>query len=79
MRSVFQNLNDGQRSCILLIDEVFMRPMLLYHDGQLFCNSVSDNTQFSKAVLAFMIFCLYGLYSVYKFLAKNVTYQHIRY
>ena len=76
MRSVFQNLNDGQRSCILLIDEVFMKPMLLYHDGQLFCNSVSDNTQFSKAVLAFMIFCLYG---GPKFLAKNVTYQHIRY
>ena len=76
LRSVFQNLNDGQKSCILLIHEVFVKPMLSYHGRQLFCNSVSDNTQLAKIFSAFMIVCLYG---GPKFLVKNVTYQHIRY
>ena len=51
MRSVFQSLNDGQKSCIMLIDEVFVKPVLSYHDGQLFGNSVNDNTQLVKTVL----------------------------
>ena len=34
--------------------------MLWYHGGQLFGNSVSNNTQLAKTVLAFMIVCLYG-------------------
>ena len=34
--------------------------MLSYHGGQLFGNSVNDNTQLAKTVLAFMIVFLYG-------------------
>ena len=61
VRSVFQSLNDdGQNNYILLIDEVYVKPMLLYHGKKLFGNSVSDNTQPAKTVLAFMIVCLYG-------------------
>ena len=60
VRSLFQSLNDGQKSCILLIDEVYVKPMLSYHGGQLFGNSVNDNTQLAKTVLAFMIVCLHG-------------------
>ena len=44
----------------LLVDEVYVKPMVSYHGGQLFCNSVSDNTQLVKTVLDFMIVCLYG-------------------
>lgn len=60
LRGVFQSLNDGQKSYILLIDEVYVKPMLSYHGGQLFGSSLSDNTQLAKTVLAFMIVCLYG-------------------
>ena len=60
VRSIFQSLNDGQKNCILLIDEVYVKPVLSYHGGQLFGNSVSDTTQLAKTVLAFMIVCLYG-------------------
>ena len=60
VRSVFQSLNNGQKNCILLIDEVYIKPMLLFHGGQLFGNSVSDNNQLAKTVLAFVIVCLYG-------------------
>ena len=51
----FQSLNDGQKKCILLIDELYVKPMLSYHGGQLFENSVSDNNQLLKTVLAFMM------------------------
>ena len=34
--------------------------MLSYHGGQLYGNSVSDNTQLAKTFLAFMIVCLHG-------------------
>ena len=61
MRSVFQSLSDGQIKCILLIDEVCVKPMLLYHGGQLIHHSVRSNTQLVKSfVLVFMIVCLYG-------------------
>ena len=60
VRSVFHSLNDEQKNCILLIDEVYVKPLLSYHGGKLFGNSVSDNTPLGKTVLAFMIVCLYG-------------------
>ena len=59
-RSVFQSLNDGQKKSVLLIDKVCVKPLLSHHVEQLFGNSISDNTQFAKAVLAFMIVWLYG-------------------
>ena len=51
----FQSLNYGQKNCVLLIDELYVKPMLSHHGGQLFENSVSDNNQLPKTVLAFMM------------------------
>ena len=48
-----------KKNCILLIDGVYVKPILSYHGGQLFGNSVSDNTQLAKSVLAFIV-CLCG-------------------
>ena len=45
----------------LLVDEVYVKPMVSYHGRQLFCNSASDNTQLVKTVLDCMIMCLYGM------------------
>ena len=50
----------GKKKCVLLIDKVCVKPLLSHHVEQLFGNSISDNTQFAKAVLAFMIMWLYG-------------------
>ena len=60
VRNVFQSLNDGLKNCILLINEVYVKPVRSYHSGQLFSNSVSDKTQLPETFLAFMIVCLYG-------------------
>ena len=58
----------------LLVDEVYVKPMVSYHGRQLFCNSVSNNTQLVKTVLDCMIVCLYGmivcLYGGPKFLVE---------
>ena len=59
VRSLSQSLNDEQKNCILLMDEVYVKPMLSYHGRQLFGNSVCDNTQLAKTVLSFMMVCLY--------------------
>ena len=40
LKNVFQSLNPGQKNCILLIDEVYVKPMLTYHGGELFGKSV---------------------------------------
>ena len=76
MRSVFQSLCYGQKNCILLIDKVYVKLMLLYHGGQLFGNSVIGNTQLAKTVLAFIIVCLSG--GPERAFGKYVTYQQIR-
>ena len=60
MKGVFDNINDGQKSCILLLDEVYVKPMLTYHGGNIFGHAVNDSSSLAKTVLAFMVVCLYG-------------------
>ena len=54
LKNIFQSLNSGQRICILLIDEVYVKSMLICHGGQLFGSSV-DNSHLAKTVLAVMV------------------------
>ena len=46
-----------EKNCILLINEVYVKPILSHHVGHLFGNSVSDNTKLAKTVLDFMYLC----------------------
>ena len=75
VRNVFQSLNDGLKNCILLINEVYVKPVRSYHSGQLFSNSVSDKTQLPKTVLAFMSLFIWWT----EVFSKDVTYQQIKY
>ena len=74
--SVFSKLNSGQKHCILLLDEVYVKPMLTYHGGKLFGKAVNDESNVAKTVLAFMVVCLYG---GPKFLAKMFPLSSISY
>ena len=60
MKGVFDNINDGQKSCILLLDEVYVKPMLTYHGGNTFGHAVNASSSLAKTVLDFMVVCLYG-------------------
>ena len=66
---IFENLNNGQKNCILLIDEVYVKPMLTYHGGHVFGSAANDNSKLAKTVLSVMVVCLYG---GPKFVAKMV-------
>ena len=44
LRTVFSKLNTRQKTCMQLIDEVYVKPMLTYHGGQLFGQAVNDES-----------------------------------
>ena len=48
------------KNTILLLNEVYVKPMLTCHGGQLFGKAVNDKSNLAKTVLAFMVVCFYG-------------------
>ena len=58
---MFQNLNDErQNTCILLLDEVYVKAMLQYHGGILFGKAVNHPSKLANTVLSFMVITLFG-------------------
>lgn len=58
--AAFRALDERQRLCILLHDEVYVKKMMLYHGGQVFGRSVDDPDSLAKTVLGIMISCQFG-------------------
>lgn len=57
---VFSELNVGQKRCILLFDEVYVKPSIRYRGGHLIGYSVDEPTLPAKTILAIMVKPLYG-------------------
>ena len=61
IQKVFQNLNDErQKTCILLLDEVYVKAMLQYHGGILFGKAVNHPSKLANTVLSFMVITLFA-------------------
>ena len=60
IQRIFAELEDRQKSCILLIDEICIKPSLLYHGGALFGNAVNKPNALARTVLVMMVKCLFG-------------------
>ena len=58
--AVFQSLEERQRLCVLIQDEVYVKKMMLYHGGQVFGKSVDNPGCLAKTVLGIMVSCLFG-------------------
>lgn len=58
--SIFSALEERQRLCVLLHDEVYVKKMMLYHGGQVFGKSADDPKCLAKTVLGIMICCMFG-------------------
>lgn len=58
--AVFSSLEDRQKHCILLQDEVYVKKMMLFHGGYVFGKSVDDPSALAKTVLGIMVSCLFG-------------------
>ena len=69
IEKVLKNLPENQRQCNVLVDEIFVKPQLLYHGGQLFGTACNHPSQLATSVLAVMIVCLNG---GPKFMAKLI-------
>ena len=59
-KSVFNALQERQRLCVLILDEVYVKKMMLYHGGQVFGRSADDPKCLAKTVLGIMISCMFG-------------------
>ena len=60
LKSVLENLPHQQRKCIILIDEVYIKPSLTYHGGQLFGRAVNNPEKLASTVCTIMIKCAFG-------------------
>ena len=61
IHKVFSNLPDErQKTCILLLDEVYVKAMLLYHGGVVFGHAVNKPSLLANTVLSFVVVTLFG-------------------
>ena len=56
LSNFFAGLPENRKTCILLIDEVYVKPSMQYHGGTIF----GKPALLANSVLSFMIVCLFG-------------------
>ena len=57
---VFSTLALEQQKCIILVDEVYVKPSLRYHGGEVFGQVLNNPKLLANTVLAIMVKCLFG-------------------
>ena len=72
--TIFSNIEENQRNCILSVDEVYVMSLLLYHNGSLFGKTENDPELLANTVLGIMVKCLKGGPS---FLCKMIPVCHL--
>lgn len=60
LKNIFSKLPAGQRSCILLLDEIYVKPTLQYHGGNVFGQSTNNPNSLANTILSYMIVCMLG-------------------
>ena len=60
LNSVLSNLDEKQKHCIILVDEVYVKPSLTYHAGSIFGKAVNKPEAVATTILSFMLVSLYG-------------------
>ena len=59
-QSVFSSLNEKQKSSVLLVDEVYLKPSLQFHGGNLFGHAVNKPSLLANTILPLMTVSLFG-------------------
>ena len=60
LKKVFQNMNERQKLCIVIFDEIYVKMALLFHGGSVFGKAIDNPSKLAKSVLGIMVVCLYG-------------------
>ena len=57
---IFSNLPSEQRTCVLLVDEVYVKCLLQYHSGEVFGQATNNPNKLANTVLSYMVICMFG-------------------
>ena len=57
---IFSNVEDRQKECVVMVDEVYVKKTLTYHGAKLFGKAVNNRSKLANAVLGIMVKCLHG-------------------
>ena len=60
LNQIFGSLENRQKTCYLLIDEVYVKPLLQYHGGSIYGEACNGEGDLAKTVLGFMGVTLFG-------------------
>ena len=60
LTNIFQSLEEEQKICILLLDEVYIKKMFQYYGEEIFGKSANDLSKLEETMLGLMINCLLG-------------------
>ena len=60
LSNLLSKIENWQRRCIIMIDDVYIKSAHLYHGDTLFGKSVNHPDKLAKTMLAHMVKCLYG-------------------
>ena len=58
--NVFNSLNEKQKVCVLLHDEIYIKKMLQFHVIQIFDKAVNDSSLMAETILGILVNCLHG-------------------
>ena len=73
-QGIFSTLDGKQKSTALLVDEVYVKPSLQFHGGNLFGRAVNKPALPANTILTFMTVCLFG---VPKFVCKMMPVRQL--
>ena len=57
---IFSNVNDKQRKCAVLVDKIYVKPLLQYHGRNMFGKVANNPESLATTVLGIMVKCLFG-------------------
>ena len=57
--NVFNTLSEKHSVCVLLHDEIYIKKMLQFHEGQIFGKAVNDSSLKAETMLGIMVNCLH--------------------
>ena len=57
---IFLNFTDQQKTCILPLDEVHVKSMLQYREGEIFGQAINNASKLANRVLSYMVVCMFG-------------------
>ena len=60
LQRIFNSIEENQKECTIIFDEVYVKQMMLYHGGIIFGKACNNPSLLANTVLGIMVDCMYG-------------------